>query len=434
VDKLVKQAAAVLKQNDQGEYTVPSTKLYPHQWLWDSCFIAIGLRHLDPRRAATELESLIRGQWRNGMMPNIVLSSAGHYWAGSEFWHSSISEYAPPDVPTSGITQPPMLAIAALAVSKKLPTAEAHLFLKQLFPHLVSYHQWLYRERDPQNRGLVALVNPWESGMDNSAPWMETIKWLSPAWIGTVVKLRLDGVLERRRKDTQYVPGKQRPTGIEALKLFHLAYKHKGNHYDSAKTLTQIGKYCLEDVGFNSILIRANQALAAIADEISEDLPYDLNYSISRTPRSLEELWDETSGLYLSRNFQTQKHAKAISAASFLPLFAGSISKERAKMLVEHLTSAAWWPKFPVPTSPMGSKYFNANRYWQGPSWINLNWLIIKGLKSYGFNNEADQLRQASIRLVKNVGFHEYFNALDGKGLGIDTFSWTAALAIDLLN
>jgi hypothetical protein len=42
-------AAAVLRANDVGGWTKPAPRLYPHQWSWDSAFIAIGLAHLTLR-------------------------------------------------------------------------------------------------------------------------------------------------------------------------------------------------------------------------------------------------------------------------------------------------------------------------------------------------------------------------------------------------
>ncbi|HSD56239.1 MAG TPA: hypothetical protein VLA92_03735, partial [Candidatus Saccharimonadales bacterium] len=59
------RAIELLKKNDRGLYTIPAEGLYPHQWLWDSCFIAIGQRHYDIERAKMEILSLIRGQWSN---------------------------------------------------------------------------------------------------------------------------------------------------------------------------------------------------------------------------------------------------------------------------------------------------------------------------------------------------------------------------------
>ncbi|MGC2003637.1 MGH1-like glycoside hydrolase domain-containing protein [Trebonia sp.] len=66
------QAAAVLRGNDAGGWTKASPLLYPHQWSWDSAFIAIGWAHLDVRRAMTELEQLFAAQWSTGMVPHIV--------------------------------------------------------------------------------------------------------------------------------------------------------------------------------------------------------------------------------------------------------------------------------------------------------------------------------------------------------------------------
>jgi hypothetical protein len=74
--ELLEEAEKVLKKNDRGKFTVPAGDLYPHQWLWDSCFIACGLRHIDIDRAQTELTSLLRGQWSNGMFPNIRRKAA----------------------------------------------------------------------------------------------------------------------------------------------------------------------------------------------------------------------------------------------------------------------------------------------------------------------------------------------------------------------
>ncbi|MBP7858186.1 hypothetical protein KA016_03930, partial [Candidatus Saccharibacteria bacterium] len=35
---LDEQAKQILGANDRGNYTIPAENLYPHQWLWDSCF------------------------------------------------------------------------------------------------------------------------------------------------------------------------------------------------------------------------------------------------------------------------------------------------------------------------------------------------------------------------------------------------------------
>ncbi|MER6921303.1 hypothetical protein ABT314_20265, partial [Streptomyces spiralis] len=85
-------AARVLIDNWTGTSTVPSRTLYPHQWSWDSAFIAIGLRHLSVRRAQQELESLLAGQWADGRIPHIVFNPAvpyDAYFPSPDFWQSA---------------------------------------------------------------------------------------------------------------------------------------------------------------------------------------------------------------------------------------------------------------------------------------------------------------------------------------------------------
>ncbi|HET6758318.1 MAG TPA: hypothetical protein VFH20_03485, partial [Propionibacteriaceae bacterium] len=68
-DRLLHQSVGVLLQNWHGHATVPSRSLYPHQWSWDSAFIALGLQYISPVRAASELLSLFGAQWADGRIP-----------------------------------------------------------------------------------------------------------------------------------------------------------------------------------------------------------------------------------------------------------------------------------------------------------------------------------------------------------------------------
>src|SRR5262249_34879413 len=66
--ELEEACKAVLDDDWVGNSTVPSPSLYPHQWSWDSAFIAIGRSWYDQPRAQTELETLFDAQWANGML------------------------------------------------------------------------------------------------------------------------------------------------------------------------------------------------------------------------------------------------------------------------------------------------------------------------------------------------------------------------------
>ena len=73
-EMLVRQARAVLDFNWTGEYTMPGPRLYPHQWSWDSAFIAIGYCRSDQERATSELRHLFEAQWKNGLLPQLVFN------------------------------------------------------------------------------------------------------------------------------------------------------------------------------------------------------------------------------------------------------------------------------------------------------------------------------------------------------------------------
>ena len=97
---LAARAQEVLGQNDMGGWTRAATDLYPHQWSWDSGFIAIGLAHLDTGRAARELLTLFRHQWKTGKVPHIVFNPEAppdSYFPGAEHWAcAAASPEAPP--------------------------------------------------------------------------------------------------------------------------------------------------------------------------------------------------------------------------------------------------------------------------------------------------------------------------------------------------
>lgn len=429
--KLFETCRDVLKHNDVGGWTRPAPGLYPHQWLWDSCFIAIGQRHISVVRAQREVKNLFRGQWKNGMIPNIIMGESHSY--RDKIWDSRVSKLAPKHCLTSGITQPPMLAEAITRIGQQLSKKDRKAWYRLVFADLVRYHEWLYRERDPRGQGLVVLIHPWECGLDNNPAWVSELHLNQlPLWIKAVKSFGLVGMFDLIRKNTKFLPANERLDTVDALSYYTIARRLKRKRYDTRQILRH-AQLNLEDLAFNSILIRANTLLTEIAQEINEELPGWLWGRMKKAPHALELLWSEVHQQYFSRNFDTFELVNEPSIATFLPLYAGTISKHRAASLVELLTSRKYWTTYPVPTVPRNSKYFQPHRYWQGPTWLNTNWLIIDGLERYGYRVEADAIRQRSLKLVQRAGPAEYFSPLDGSPAGARDFSWTAALTIDLL-
>ena len=434
-DELKTSLSRVLDTNHRGTHTTPAAHLYPHQWLWDSAFIAIGLRHINLQRARTEIESIFRGQWTNGMVPHMIFDDSPKYKRDRAMWDSRLSPYSPASHSTTGITQPPMLAEAIHQVGQRMKRGERLQWYKSILPKLVKYHEWLMDERDPHDSGLTIQVHPYETGLDNTPPWIIQLHQRSkPWWIKSIERTSADRLVNLIRRDTRHVPPGQRMSNIDALMYWDIVRGFRKKSWDMDKMLHK-ADFMVEDVAFNSILVRANQILTSLAKESGMRLPTRLQNWIDKNAEAIEDLWSHQEGMYFCRDFVTRKHIEEPTIASLLPLYAGTISEEHAQRLVDLLKSHKHFATtYPLPSVPLSSSYYNPIHYWQGPMWLNTNWLIIKGLENYGYTKEAKHIREQSIAALDLSGPYEYFNPQSGDGLGAKDFSWTASLGLDLIH
>jgi Glycosyl hydrolase family 63 C-terminal domain len=432
-EDLEERARKVLERNRRGSWTCPSSRLYPHQWLWDSCFVAIGLACYDARRAADELRALFRGQWRNGMLPHMIFSDDRADRRGRRMWKSKKRPLAPRDVDTSCITQPPLPAVAVWRVARALRPADRQRFLAEMYPKVVAYHRWLYDERDLRHTGLITLIHPWECGLDTTPPWMQSLRAMPmPWWIRLVLGLRLARLFRVLRTDTRHIPAAQRSSDDDGVRMLVLASRARKYRFELARMPRQ-GSVLIEDLPFNAMLVAANRSLAAIARELAQNLPSDLPEQFARTEGAVEQLWDEALGQYFSRNAITGALIRLPTVGTFLPLW-GASSRNAERLLALLFDPHRFWPRFPIPSVPIDDGTFQVARYWSGPTWLNMNWIVIECLQTHDYADVADELRRRTVRLVEHGGFSEYFSALTGEGYGTDDFSWTAALTIDLLH
>jgi hypothetical protein len=420
---LGQQALQVLDANWLGHATRASSALYPHQWSWDAACIAIAYSHFDQERAETELRSVFDGQWRSGLLPHIRFTDGVRYFPGPEFWQTERSPDAPERPRTSGIVQPPVHAIALWHVYRNAPDRDrATSFLRELMPKVVAWHEYLYRERTTEEEGLVELWHPWESGTDNS-----------PLWDDALARMELDRVPEYTRVDTEVVDASQRPTNAEYDRYAYLVQLYRDRDYDQARIRADV-PFAVQDVLFNSILVRANEDLARIADVLGLDAePYVRWADLTRS--SLDaKLWSEENGLYLDFDLRAGRPVPARTWGGLAPLYSG-VSADRASRLRETLGNfgveldAGW----AIASVPADDPSFDPARYWRGPVWPMTMWVIYHGLRRHGFAAEAERLRAAQLALARDRGIWEHYNARTGEGQGTEHLSWTAAIVIDLL-
>ena len=418
----------MLAANWTGTSTVPSRSLYPHQWSWDSAFVAIGLRHISPLRAQTELETLLAAQWDDGRVPHIVFNPSvplDAYFPSPDFWRSSTAGRAagaPRTVQTSGIVQPPVHAMAAWLVHRADPgLSRARGFLTRMYPRLAAWHRYLLHRRDLGGAGLASVVYPWEQGMDNSPCWDAPLARVAPAPARSF-----------RRADLDHGAPEDRPTDLDYGRYVRLATDYRdGGYADGA------GDFAVEDPSFNALLIASEHALARIAEELGATGTARQARARRLTATLIERLWDPARNMFLCRDVRGGGLVPERAVSGLIPLLLPHLPRNIASTHIRTTESAHFGLGTStrlVPSYDLLGEAFDPHRYWRGPAWFNTNWLLERGLRTHGERRRADALRQAVLDIAHSSDFAEYVDPYTGEACGATGFSWTAALSLDLLH
>ena len=142
----------------------------------------------------------------------------------------------------------------------------------------------------------------------------------------------------------------------------------------------------------------------------------------------MDWLWNEDAGAFCSRDATTHESSGLVTNASFLAFYAGVGSPaQRAQLIaaLERLTASA---TYLVPSLEAGSREYDHRRYWRGPIWLVVSYMVAQGLAEQGYGSWAERIRSDSARLIEKSGFYESFSPETGEGSGGPDFSWTAAM------
>lgn len=383
-------------------YTVPSPDTYPYQWFWDSCFHAITLSYYDTDRAKEELKLLLRGQFKNGMFPHII------YWqkvANSPF----------PDIQwgkrhTSTITQPPVLAAAVWRIYEATGDED---FVRLMLPHIHAFHRYLFANRDPHKINLVGVINPDESGEDNS-PRYDQVLGLTDPRHQFVENFRARLELVDDWKASRFVMKSQ-------IDLKHWVY----------------------DVPFNSILAESLRLTSLLAESVGEARIATYSHVKATNVRQAIKTHLLHHKLYQPVYGPKLRKIHTRTWAMFMPLYAGVASTDEAAYVVEHFlhNRREFATTYGLPTVSISEPSFDPSgdwrgdwwvgTNWRGPVWMASNWFVIQGLLRYGYRKEAESIYRSSVHLLKQSGLREYYDPLTGQGHGAQGFTW-GGLVLDM--
>jgi hypothetical protein len=409
--ELRRRALAVLISNRRDGYTVPALGLYPYQWCWDSGPIALGWAAAGRwEEAWEEVGKLLTAQWPSGMVPHIAFwTDEPGYFPGPSVWQTGRTP------PTTGVTQPPLAASAAAVLFAGDPDHDrAVARLQALWPSLVAWLSWIERARRGPH-GAVVIVHPWESGMDNS-----------PSWDGPLAAVpeATDEHIERR--DVATVSADQRPSQREYRQYLGIVEALRAAGWDTERQPLD-SPFSVEDPCFTAIAARAAADLTSVARSAGlDDRP--MAARAAAFAAGLDALWDESAGWYRPFDTRTARAVGPLTSTGAVALWAG-IREARVSRMLDHFDAWSQAVQCGLPTTDPSDPSFDPVRYWRGPAWVLVNWLVADGLNR-GQRAERAAAIRATTRALVSRGFAEYYDPRTGDGIGGHGFSWSAALTL----
>lgn len=187
----------------------------------------------------------------------------------------------------------------------------------------------------------------------------------------------------------------------------------------------------------NTYLFLQQEALAKIAVEIGEQ-EEGLMWSQradAMAQRLIKLRWDKRAGVFWATHLG--KRVKVLTPFNLFPLITGKMPKEINERLVGHLTNPdEFWARYPVPSVALNDAKFDPWQMWRGPTWANINFLLIEGLFRCGYDDLARELRRCTLDLIASLpDIYEYYHPISGENppKAAPIYGWSAALFIEMV-
>ncbi len=406
----LKQGYSKWKQTNYS-FISPANIEYTYQFLWDTAFHAIVLSHFDTQWAKSEIRTFLLAQQPSGFLPHII------FWGENRLPHWAYIESKPSLRPRmTAITQPPVFPLAVEAIYKRDGDKK---FLNEVLDKLANHHRWLIGHRDIDKDNLMAIISPNESGMDELPVFQPVL-----------------GYLGHDRAKLRYY----------FRKPDFLNQRYRFNH----ERILAKDYFNVEEILFNTVFIESARALARLYRLIKQAKKAVFFDQVAKQSETslLKKCWNTQDQIFYSLFSKTEQQATVKTVSSLTTLFLAGLQGKKFEATVKHLLNPKeFWTNYPVPSVAKDEPYyvpyyqpgykirnlivFN-ELLWRGPTWINTNWFVVKGLRKHGYHEIADQIVAKMLKMIQKYGFREYYNPETGEGYRHQNFAWST-LILDLL-
>jgi alpha,alpha-trehalase len=203
---------------------------------------------------------------------------------------------------------------------------------------------------------------------------------------------------------------------------------------DNNVALTNDPKYrnAILAVDLNALQLREYEAMARLAEKLAkpDDAAIYRDKAGKLRAAMRQHLWFGRESMFFNVRRDTGKPVRRISGSNFIPLIDDVLKPAEAREMITRylLNPEQMLGPFGIRSlSKQDRDYNNVSMItpysnWQGPVWINSNYLYYVALKRYGFNAEAEHLALTLGRVVladieKWGSMHECYDAETGAGL-----------------
>lgn len=437
--------------NNRGEkktYTgiLPSDQYYFNAWFWDTAIQIMALAHVDEQKAYEDFVFLSAAQWDNGHIGHIIYrNEPSPYFPPKACWGTQGK--APSSIVSSGIIQPPLIAISLQYLLQTLKNQQIkNKVIQTILPTVIRYHDYLKATHDRQDTGLISIFHPWSSGSDNAISFDEPLQHIAIQDIPSEIISYVDA----SRADNKLGNPETRPLQdnyYRFIYLIHLGKKRQWNY----KKIANHFPFEIKDISVNSLWYLANEKLSQVLTLLGKEKEAaKYNNWAEQTKNALQHCWSKEETLFTSINasFGQWKPIKTEQFSNFMPFIADATPPAAITPLLKKMSDPTqYWTDYPVPSVPINSQQFEPLRYWRGPTWPIINYFLILGLQKLHESTattkeQKDQIRrmknhlyERTLHMIEGNGFFEDFipiknNVYKTNGGGFANFSFTAAIYI----
>ena len=457
---------------------VPSTtsRWFNGLWPWDSWKHAAGIARYDARLARSGIEAMFDYQVQAndavrpqdaGMVIDAVFfrKDAAHGDRGTN-WNERN-------------TKPPLASWAVWQVHRRAPDLA---WLRRMYPKLVAYHHWWYRNRDHDHDGLAeygATVDPAHADADGAIRFHVGGVARAPDaqachasegdnagfdCVGDALYRRLHA--SGASLDVPALEAAGWESGMDnAPRFFPSAGATPPRMRATRDARGRLLGWSIDQVSvdLNAYLALDKRMLAAIAHALGRNAEARVyaRDAAALSARIDRCFFDPVSGFYYDRRVDDDAssddnappHTTATPAdcpsgalltdrgrgmEGIAPVWVGSAGATSSAAVIRTLLrDDEFATALPFPTAARSNPSFDPVGYWRGRVWLDQYGFALRALADHGHRADADRLCTRLLARADGIAgrapIRENYNPLTGAGLGATNFSWSAAHLLTML-